>query len=139
MVGSRPAWRPAKPVDLASAGDVSVLAACRYRVGERAGLLSSLHLPGSAAVRGLAAAPRGGGPDERSCMPEFSYGDEVLVLRLDDRAEVVVRYSGCDHNGIDDGVAVRALTEASVAPLLAGPNRPWSFTGSAAKMAILGY
>jgi hypothetical protein len=125
---------------LASLGHVSVVAACRYQVGAAARLLSSLRLPGAATVRDPAAAPRGGGPDEpESCAPDVAYGDQVLVLRLDGRAEVVVRYSGCDHNGIDDGVAVRALTEASVAPLLAGPNRPWSSTGSAGKMAILGY
>jgi hypothetical protein len=139
-IGGRPGLRPGAPVDLTALGDVPVVVACRYRIGETTRLLSSLRLDGTATVRALAGAPVGGGPDEpESCAPEISYGDEVLVLRIGQRREVVVRYSGCDHNGIDDGIAVRTLTEAAVAPLLAGPNRPWSATGSDAKMAILGY
>ena len=42
---------------------------------------------------------------------------------------VHVRYSGCDHNGFDDGVTVRRLTRDAMQPLLAGPNRLFSFSG----------
>ena len=138
---TRPAGaRPADPVDVAALHDVAVVAACRYRIGGTYRLLSSLRLDGPDTVRALAAAPRGGGPDEpESCSPEVSYGDEMLVLLLDRRHEVVVRYSGCDHNGIDDGVTVRALTRAAVGPLLAGPNRPWEFAGGTGKADVLGY
>ena len=50
---------------------------------------------------------------------------------------VHVRYSGCDHNGFDDGVTVRALTREAVQPLLAGPNRLFSFSGRDEKRRIL--
>jgi hypothetical protein len=80
---------------------------------------------------------RAGG--RRPAPPHRGDGDEMLVLLLDRRHQVVVRYSGCDHNGIDDGVTVRALTRAAVAPLLAGPNRPWEFGGGTEKADALGY
>ena len=51
--------------------------------------------------------------------------------------EIVLRYAGCDHNGFDDGVAVRSLTAAAVAPFVAGPNRVLVVHGSDAKLSML--
>lgn len=57
-------------------------------------------------------------------MPEYSYGDELLVLSIaheEGTLRVHVTYSGCDHNGIDDGTTMRRLTREAMAPLSSGP------------------
>ena len=72
----------------------------------------------------------------RGGLKEVSYGDEIMVLRTG-RAELVIRYSGCDHNGFDDGVTVRRLTAAAMLPFVAGPNRVQSASGSHEMVDIL--
>jgi len=49
----------------------------------------------------------------------------------------VLRYSGCDHNGFDDGIAVRSLTAKTVGPFVAGPNQVYAFSGGSAKSTML--
>lgn len=147
--GARP--RPAR--DVATLTDVRSVVACRYELGpltEMKGysmavpLFSSLRLDGQAAqaaVAAIAAAPLGGGPDSPgTCLPDFSYGSEMIVAHItSDQGESAVHiyYSGCDHNGFDDGFALRALTRDSVQPLVAAPNTPLTWGGPAAKRRIL--
>ena len=45
-------------------------------------------------------------------------------------------YSGCDHNGVDDGTTVRALTSA-VGRLFTGAVQLRSFSGGGGKERIL--
>nr|BFE60420.1 hypothetical protein GCM10020063_049460 [Dactylosporangium thailandense] len=148
-IGIHPQQRPPKPVDVASLRDVASVSACKYEVAEGTGnssprLVSSLRLDGSAAagaVREIAKAPAGGGPNApQTCSPEVSYGNEAIVLLVRSAAgptEILLRYSGCDHNGFDDGVSVRTLTAAAVAPLVAGPNVVFNFSGPKEKLQIL--
>jgi hypothetical protein len=49
----------------------------------------------------------------------------------------VVRYSGCDHNGFDDGVTVRTLTAAAITPFLTGANGAIGSLGSPELAEIL--
>lgn len=147
--GSAP--QPAR--DVAALTGVTSVVACRYPIGpvtEMRGdsvpvpLFSSLRLDGQAAqaeVAAIAAAPLGGGPDSPdTCLPDFSYGSEMIVARITaDQGEsaVHVYYSGCDHNGFDDGIALRALTRAAVQPLVAAPNTPLMWSAPDAKRQIL--
>ncbi|HYO17579.1 MAG TPA: hypothetical protein VES02_02790 [Dermatophilaceae bacterium] len=148
-----PGARPQPARDVATLTGVTSVVACRYELGpltEMKGdsmavpLFSSLRLGGQAAqaaVAAIAAAPLGGGPDiPDTCLPDFSYGSEMIVAHMrSDQGEsaVHVYYSGCDHNGFDDGFALRALTRDSVQPLVAAPNTPLTWGGPAAKRRIL--
>ncbi|MER7283607.1 hypothetical protein ABT369_55225 [Dactylosporangium sp. NPDC000244] len=148
-IGIHPQQRPPKPVDVASLRDAASVSACKYEVAGGSGsssprLVSALRLDGSAAagaVREIAKAPVGGGPNApQTCVPEASYGDDAIVLLVRsaaDPTEILLRYSGCDHNGFDDGVSVRTLTAAAVAPLVAGPNVVFNFSGPQEKVQIL--
>ncbi|WP_433087725.1 hypothetical protein ACQP1P_17485 [Dactylosporangium sp. CA-052675] len=148
-IGVHPQRRPPKPVDVASLQNVASLSACKYEVAGDSGspsprLVSALRLDGPAAagaVREIAKAPVGGGPNApQTCVPEASYGDEAIVLLVRSAAgptEILLRYAGCDHNGFDDGVSVRTLTAAAVAPLIAGPNAVFGFSGPREKAQIL--
>nr|BFE72311.1 hypothetical protein GCM10020092_056120 [Actinoplanes digitatis] len=49
----------------------------------------------------------------------------------------MLRYSGCVANGFDDGVAVRRLTAAAVAPFVTGPGAVYSLAGTDEKAAML--
>lgn len=132
-VSDRPALRPAL-VPVTSLRQVSSVSVCKFGItsrpeGRPERLLSAARLEGAAAeraVRGIVAAPVGGGPDDPgACLAEYAYGDQIIVLLVRSAAgvtELVVRYAGCDHNGFDDGVSVRSLTPAATAPFLAGPN-----------------
>lgn len=152
--GFEPDARPLPARDIATLTGVTSVAACRYPVvqltegatGNRmpVPLWSSLRLDGDAAqaaVAAIAVAPFGGGPDKPdSCVPDFSYGQEMIVARIESdqgQSAVHVYYSGCDHNGFDDGIALRALTRKAVQPLIAAPNRPLSWGGPNAKRRIL--
>ncbi|WP_435741669.1 hypothetical protein [Nocardioides sp. SYSU DS0663] len=147
-VGSRP--EPA--ADVTTLTDVTAVAACRYQVPspdagaeETVPLLSSLRLEGEPAadvIAAVQAAPVGGGPDNpRSCLQEWSYGDEFIRVQVESgggRSPLLhLFYSGCDHNGFHDGTAVRALTEEAVRPLVAGANAVSGFSGPAEKVDIL--
>ena len=151
-VWTDPGRRPDPAVDVATLDGVSAVSVCRYAVGDPAArvpgdrepLVSSLRLTGAAArdvVAAIAAAPPGGGPDNPDdCMAAYSYGDDLMVLHVTSEAgesTVHVRYSGCDHNGFDDGVTVRRLSREVMQPLLAGPNRLFSFSGRDEKRRIL--
>jgi hypothetical protein len=141
------------PRDVTSLTDVVSVAACRYpvpppdevaRTEAPLPLFSSLLLEDDAAadaIAAIAAAPVGGGPDNPgSCLAAWSYGDEFLVLQVDSAegaSTLHVRYSGCDHNGFDDGVTVRALTRDAVQPLVADANVPLSWSGGGAKTKIM--
>ena len=140
-----PAHRPDPAVPVESLTGVSAVSVCRYAVttpdGYPAGakpLISSSRIEGNhAAVAAVAAAPVGGGPNApENCLAEYSYGDELIVLRVESdqgASEVVLRYSGCDHNGFDDGAAVRELTRDAVGAVLTGPHRVSSMSGPQAK------
>ena len=148
-ISNDPDRRP-EPADVAGLKEVSAVSACKYELARGPSspeprLLSSLQVEGAAAARAIqdvARAPVGGGPDNPAqCLPSVSYGDDVIVLRVRSsagRSDIVMRYSGCDHNGFDDGVAVRSLTAAAVAPFVAGPNAVFSFDGPQAKVSMLG-
>jgi hypothetical protein len=139
-----PSYRPAA-WDPASVEGTTSVNVCRYELAgsavalHPATLLSSLRLTGAAAddaVAAIHAAPEGGGPnrtDPKKCDLDRGYGFEGYVLRIardgQDPAEIVVHYSGCTHNGFDDGRTVRTLTAAGLAHLVAQPNRPSGFIG----------
>jgi len=139
QIAEAPAWRPAA-VDIAKLTGIDALRACRYTslrpeadAGPTVSLYSSLRLEGDVARRAVSdvvAAPKGGGPNRpNSC--SGGYGDESIVVQaLRGSAvlgEFVIRYSGCDHHGFDDGVTVRALTADAITPFLAPPNSPKGF------------
>jgi hypothetical protein len=153
-ISSTPSYRPAEPAAVTGRTSVTSVSACKYTLPrvpgdkDRAGLslYSALRLDGPAAqqaVRTVAAAPAGGGPDAPGqCLPESSYGDDAIVLTVRSAAgdsEIVLRYSGCDHNGFDDGVTVRALTADAVRPFIAGPNEVLSYSDGPGKSEILGH
>ncbi|RYU13932.1 hypothetical protein [Nocardioides iriomotensis] len=129
-----PGRRPEPGTGLADLVDVRSVTACKYAVdrpGDRTDLpplTATRQFTGQSArdlVAALAAAPAGGGPNRPdSCLPEYAYGDEVLLLDIrhaEGVEHVVVTYAGCDHNGIDDGTTVRRLTREAVRPLVDGP------------------
>lgn len=147
-ISQDPGRRPDDPVAVESLTGVIAVSACRYALpagyyADRR-LVSSLRLEGRAAadvVDAIAAAPAGGGPDRPStCLKSVSYGEEAVVLRVTSdqgEAQVYLRYSGCDHNGFDDGVTVRRLTVEAVGPLVAGPNQVQSASGPTSKFRML--
>lgn len=138
-IAEHPAWRPS-PVNVGTLTGIEALRACRYTsllpaadAGPTVSLFSSLRIEGDAArraVAAVAAAPKGGGPDRPSSCTG-GYGDEAVVVQVLRAGavlgEFVIRYSGCDHHGFDDGVAVRTLTAEAITPFLAPPNSPRGF------------
>ncbi|WP_191564118.1 hypothetical protein [Janibacter melonis] len=122
-----PSWRPAAQ-RLPRPDPVTDVAVCTYDIGADGGLRAATQLPSSAirrTVEALSSAPQGGTPDRSVC--SGSYGDQVTLLRMSDTSgrthEVVLRYAGCAHRGIDDGSTVRALTKQALADVLIGPHR----------------
>jgi hypothetical protein len=134
-ISTKPTWRPGKAGKLASLEKVSAVSICKYQLGEHVAgvpgrLISSSRLDGAEAARAVGAvaeAPAGGGPDQPTgCVEGVTFGNEAIVARIRSAAgptDLVVRYSGCDVNGFDDGVAVRKLTAAALAPFITGPHR----------------
>jgi hypothetical protein len=134
----QPRLRPSRPVVVAALRDVTAVSACKYELRDpsyaaqpQPWLVSSLRLNGAAADRAIAQiaqAPVGGGPDRpNNCVPEVAHGEgeDVIVLRVRSAAgptEIMLRYAGCVGNGFDDGIHLRRLTTAAVAPFVAGPN-----------------
>lgn len=138
-VTGHPERRP-RPSSVVGLAQVSAVSVCKYAVahdgdrGSPPGLLSSSDYRGSSAariVRQIAEAPVRGGPDDaRECLQ--TYGDEIIVLRVasaSGKSEIYARYSGCDHNGFDDGIAVRRLTRDPMQALTAGANGLSSWPG----------
>jgi hypothetical protein len=90
----------------------------------------------------IAASPAGGGPDEpKSCIEDVWYGDEAIVVRLDHPSGkpeyLVVRYSGCNFNGVDDGATVHPLTVDNARAFFEGSNWISSFSGPTSKQAVI--
>jgi hypothetical protein len=142
-VSRDPARRPIPAVDVAKLESVSAVSACKYVLHHDAyesdpRLQGSLRLHGAKAAKAVArivASPRGGGPNQpKNCMADYSYGDELVVLRITSstgESQVYLRYSSCDHNGFDDGHSVRRLDAKSIAPFVAGPNAVYGGLDSA--------
>ena len=152
-ISADPGWRP-DPFDPAVFTDVTSMTACRYDflthgntptpVGSTA-LVSSVRVTGERASRtavAIAESPLGGGPDNASqCAVSAHYGDEAIVVRLERAVGgpvyLVVRFSGCNYNGIDDGTAVHRLTWESAGAFFEGPNSISAFSGNAEKAKVL--
>lgn len=118
-------------------GAAESISVCRYSRGDirapKNPIISSSLMTGAQAqnmVDAINKAPEGSGPNESAnCSGDLQYGDEVVVLRVrggSQEREVLVRYSGCDGNGVDDGVRAHRLTAEVLRPVLSGPNRPTS-------------
>lgn len=149
-ISDDPGMAPDPATEVGSLSSVTAVAACKYAVGIGRdwlgpGLVSSLRLTGpaaQAAIDRIAQAPRGGGPNAPStCAIDYSYGDDIVVLSVTSgqtTREIYLRYSGCDHNGFDDGVAVRSLTAAAVEPFVAGPNAVGVLGGPPEKVEMIG-
>jgi hypothetical protein len=143
---TRPGARPSSTRP--TADDVTAVAVCRYALPTGFGaapppkpLVSSSRISGAEAtdlVRAVLAAPEGQGPNSpENCAPQVALGEEALVLRIDSSRglnEVVVRYSGCDGHGTDDGTTTRTLTSDVLNAVLTGPNRPTSLQGDVAAL-----
>jgi hypothetical protein len=155
-IGEHPDTRPAPGGGLATVGAVTSISVCSYTSYQMPEenlppLLASSQLAGAGAqqvVDAILAAPEGSGPNGHphyqpgsnleSCRkangpdqwPAGPYGYQkmLLIVHGSERSqEVVVRFSGCDFNGTDDGVVERQLTADVIRPLIdfKGPNRPY--------------
>jgi hypothetical protein len=142
---SQPEARPKPGTALADVGNVEQIAICTYAIDSRAdaGLpsIASSRLTGQAAqaaVDAILAAPAGSGPNDRgSCATDYAYGDQITVLHVrgdQATADVIVRYSGCDHHGTDDGEIVRQLTKDVAQRVITGPHKPSGLIGSVADL-----
>lgn len=141
-ISAHPTRRPPNPLDVRELTGVTTISACKYPLHvnasfQHSGLFSALRLTGVAArsaIARIAALPVGSGPNApQDCAASYEYGDEAIVLRVDSDQgshEIYLRYAGCDHHGFDDGVAVRRLGRAAVAPFVAGPNRVQSWNAN---------
>ncbi|MET4079520.1 hypothetical protein [Janibacter sp. UYMM211] len=126
-----PSWRPAaQPMPEPDA--IADVAVCTYDLGTGGRLRAATQLPDSAIRRtadAIAAAPIGGIPDPKNCRDD--YGDRITLLRMGDTSgrthEVVLRYSGCAHRGIDDGSTIKSLTKQALADALSGAHQPDGF------------
>ncbi|MGH3368576.1 MAG: hypothetical protein ACRDPR_01110, partial [Nocardioidaceae bacterium] len=132
-LATRPGATPPSTGGVSSIGTVESISVCRYSTEDAvAPLLSSSQITGNAArtlVDAIDAAPEGTGPNSPTLCSD-QYGEEVLVLRVvgsDRDQEVLLRYSGCNHLGTDDGATRRRLTAPVVQPLLKGPHQPTSY------------
>ena len=150
-ISTQPNLRPARPVDVTALRDVTAVSVCKYELlavsyaaQPEPWLVSGRRLDGNdaeRAIRQIAQAPIGAGPDNsQDCAPEVAYGDDAIVLHVRSAAgstEIILRYSGCVGNGFDDGIEVRRLTAAAVAPFITGPNTVYSLSGREDKAAML--
>lgn len=131
----QPRLRPSPAAELTTLRAVTAVSACRYRLHDPIYapgpplLFSSLRLagtPAAAAIHQLTQLPPGGGPNHPDhCLPEVSYGPYGVVLRVlsaSGLTEIMLRYSGCDHKGFDDGFTVRTLTPKTLSTFMTGPN-----------------
>ena len=152
-IAEHPETRPSGG-GLATVGDVDSISVCSYTSEQMPGedlpplLASSRLTPAPDAqqvVKAILAAPEGSGPNGRrgnrpaskgcadfhpGSFPEGPYGYEKMLLIVHGSQhdqEVVVRFSGCDYHGTDDGQVERQLTADVLRPLLPrdGPNRPY--------------
>ena len=147
-VTTNPSLAPSPAVALADLARVRSVASCLYDIDwypddphEGPTLVASVRIQGAAAaaaLAGLAAAPAAGGQDAASsCL--YKYGSQMVVLLVDSAAgssRVHVRFSGCDHNAVDDGASPRRLTPA-LRPFFSGPVLPDAFSGGFGKAEAL--
>jgi hypothetical protein len=49
---------------------------------------------------------------------------------------VLIRYSGCNFNGTDDGVKLRQLTANLLQPILTGIHRPSTYTHTLYELVV---
>lgn len=134
-----PTTRPRSEGGLGTVGDVKSVSVCGYML-QSAGtepLYTGRTFTGTAAtglVDAIRSAPAGSGPNNSPdvCTPE-DLGERVYVLVVHGSQhdqEVIVRYSGCQHNGTDDGDTERRLTTDVLSPILAGADRVGSMSGA---------
>jgi hypothetical protein len=143
-VSEHPQARPSPAIPVGDLESVTSVSVCKYslsyskyiQTSTPPMLISSTKLEGTnaaAAIAGIATAPVGSGPNSAdTCLAEVGYGDDQIVLRVTSAAgdsEVYLRYSGCDHNGFDDGADTYQLTADAVAPFVTGPNQVTSYSG----------
>lgn len=124
--------RPVSQGGLDSIGDVGRVSVCGYSLTDQRGgrLYTGRTFTGSAAVdlvTALRNATAGIGPNARpdQCVPG-ELGERLYVLRVHGSAhdqDVIVRYSGCEQNGTDDGVTKRMLTRDVFRALFTGADR----------------
>jgi hypothetical protein len=141
----QPHARPALTGGLESLGSVKSVAVCRYAIGvhasdRRAPLIASSAVTGDAAgalVDAIITGPEGSGPNDTDCTD--TYGADILVLKVQGSnhdQEVLIRYSGCDFNGTDDGVTLRQLSANLLQPILTGIHRPSSYTRALYELVV---
>jgi hypothetical protein len=141
----KPHGRPASTGGLESLGRVESVAVCRYAIDagkadRRAPLIASSAVTGDAAgalVDAITSAPEGSGPNDKECID--TYGSDILVLKVQGSnhdQEVLIRYSGCNFNGTDDGATLRQLTANLLQPILTGIHRPSSYTRTLYELVV---
>jgi hypothetical protein len=138
----QPHGRPASTGGLESLGSVESVAVCRYghASDRRAPLIASSAVTGDAAgalVDAITSAPGGSGPNDKECID--TYGSDILVLKVQGSnhdQEVLIRYSGCNFNGTDDGVKLRQLTANLLQPILTGIHRPSTYTHTLYELVV---
>jgi hypothetical protein len=122
--------RPTGP-GLDGIGKVETVSICGYGIDglpQDAGLLAGAAISGSSArqlVSAFRAAPVGSGPnDAYDC--QIPFRDDLLVTVRGSAGvqEVSVRYTSCNHNGIDDGTTKRQLTRDALLPLVTALYSP---------------
>ncbi|MFT4295842.1 MAG: hypothetical protein QM582_10570 [Micropruina sp.] len=111
---------------------------CQYDLGVTpAQLVASTLLDrarGRDVAKSLAAAPKGSGPDDRSCTSPGGMAALARLWRGSEVTDVVLRYSGCQGNGIVDASGSRRLTEDACHAVLQEPLVFVSGNGQAAKL-----
>jgi hypothetical protein len=136
-----PATRPRSEGGVQNVGEVESVSVCSYTLapGGPARLLASRTFSGPGAaglVDAVKAAPAGSGPDDPAECAE-GYGFKLFVLDVRGSThdqEVVVRFSGCDLHGTDDGEVERRLTADVLRPLLTGPDESVMLTETVARL-----
>jgi hypothetical protein len=129
-----PGWRPAGPAVTTLTG-VTEVSACAYSQGNLASSQRIHGAPAVTAIAAVAAAPVGAGPNSppSDCSLDEPATEDMILLKVasaSGESRIVVRYGGCFHRGLDDGITPRRLTRAAVAPFITGPNRVTSFYGT---------
>lgn len=130
-------WRPSA-IDVATVDDIESVAACHYVLTdtprETPPLTGSRLLASDTArelVAAIADAPQGSGPNApETCLHGNPYAAVVLrVVSGAGTSEVVVRYSDCVGNGVDDGTQLRELTRDAATLIFDDALRPTSWGG----------
>lgn len=126
-----PATRPDDEGGIESVGDVRSVEVCGYdlQAGRGPRLYTGRTFTGEQAehfVEAIRNAPEGEGPDAAELCAPDSMGDRLYVLHVrgtEHDQDVIVRYSGCERNGTDDGTTRRRLTRDVFRTLYTGADR----------------